>query len=117
MSFKDTNTAKSHLGNVVRFTPNTKGTGTRGVASAVQLMSRDFTLSADVNPDGQPSRYGADKNDFDSSDKGSAKRSAYRPVDVSANRSNKPATVNPDSAAEQSGARATRRVAAKRAIV
>lgn len=109
MSFKDTNTARAHLGNVVRFTPNTKGTGTRGLPTNIQLMSKDYTLGVAVNPDGQANRFPV--GDFDSSDKGSQTRTPGRPM--RANKHALAAVENPDAGAEKNGSRATRRVAKK----
>ena len=61
MSFKDNNKAKDHLGNLVRFTPNTKGTGTPHIPSTIALRDKDYVLPAESNPDSdanrQPSRF------------------------------------------------------------
>lgn len=51
MSFKDSNTAKSALGNQLKTTPNTKGTGRRGVPTAIALESKDYRLASSSNPD------------------------------------------------------------------
>lgn len=51
MSFKDSNTAKSALGNQVKSTANTKGTGRRGVPTAIALASKDYKLAQSSNPD------------------------------------------------------------------
>jgi hypothetical protein len=56
MSFRETNTARQNLGNVVREQANTKGTGTPHIPTAVAERSKAFSFPALVNPDSDANR-------------------------------------------------------------
>lgn len=48
--------AKYNTGNQLRVGPNTKGTGKRGVPTAIALRVRDYDLGTSSNPDGAVNR-------------------------------------------------------------
>jgi hypothetical protein len=92
MSFREANTAGQHLGNQVRVGPNTKGTTSRGVPTAIARRSSDFALPTSSNPDGAANRTSGRKD--------SGSRSSGAPT-VPTGRRKLAAVENPDGKANR----------------
>lgn len=92
MSFKDSNTAKSALGNQAKYSPNTKGTGTVHVPSGIALRGKDFALAATVNPDTDGNRV---PGRFMDDPPGATEGSAQVPNTFTQSKFSLPAVVNP----------------------